>query len=505
MLVVPMEGSHWVNMNFLIRALHERGHGITVLRSSKSWYVKERAEHYSAITVPVSEGFNEDFVHPIINRLIEAQRSNSSLLNFIGLHAEMFSAMVRAHQITCEMATNIFEDKVLIKSLNESKFDLVLTDPCIGTGIMLAHYLSLPLVYNVRWITAGEGHFANAPSPLSYIPLTGLGFSDKMTFMQRTKNTLFYLLNEFHQWLRLKPQYQAICDRYFHPKVDFFELLQAADIWLMRVDFVFEFPRPTMPNIVYMGGFQCVPAKPLPEELERFVESSGEHGVIVMSLGTFVKELPVDMTDDIAAAFAKMPQKVIWRFPGNRVPNALGNNTLLVNWIPQNDLLGHPKVKVFVAHGGTNGIQEAIYHGVPIVGLPLYSDQLDNLVRLRERGAAKILSIATVNCDSFQQAVEEMLHDPSFSTNMLRLSRLHLDQPMKPLDRALFWIEFVIRHRGAGYLRTESYKLHWFSYYSIDVALVLLTILLILTLLVVALVRCVCLSLFWKKRKSKRD
>ncbi|KAG5269661.1 hypothetical protein AALO_G00204520 [Alosa alosa] len=504
-LVVPMDGSHWVNMDFLIQALHQRGHTVTVLRSSKSWYVKERAPHYGAITVPVSEGFDEDFVNPVIKRLIEAQRSNSSMLNFMGLHAEMFNTMVKAHRITCEMATNIFEDQALMRTLNESRFDLVLTDPCLGTGILLAHFLHLPLVYNVRWITAGEGHFAIAPSPLSYIPLTGLGLSDKITFLDRTKNVLFYLLNEFHQWLRVKPQYQAVCDRYFSPKVDFSELLQAADIWLMRVDFVFEFPRPTMPNVVYMGGFQCVPAKVLPEELELFVESSGEHGVIVMSLGTFVKELPPDMTDEIAAAFAQLPQKIIWRFPGDRLPPALGNNTLLVNWMPQNDLLGHPKVKLFVAHGGTNGIQEAIYHGVPVVGLPIYSDQLDNLVRLRERGAAKILSIATVNRASFLQALQEVLHEPSYSGNMLRLSRLHRDQPMKPLDRALFWIEFVMRHRGAGHLRTESYKLPWFSYYSIDVVLALLTVMFTLTLLVVALVRHLCVTLCCRERKSKKE
>ncbi len=80
--------------------------------------------------------------------------------------------------------------------------------------------------------------------------------------------------------------YQEFSQKYFGPDVDFFSLLQNADIWLMRNDFTFEFPRPTMPNVVYMGGFQCKPAKPLPDELEKFVQSSGEHGVVIMTLGT---------------------------------------------------------------------------------------------------------------------------------------------------------------------------------------------------------------------------
>lgn len=133
----------------------------------------------------------------------------------------------------------------------------------------------------------------------------------------------------------------------------------------MRVDFVFEFPRPTMPNVVYMGGFQCKPSKPLPAELEAFMQSSGEHGVVVMSLGSLLGSLLPEISEVIAAAFALLPQKVVWRHTGEK-PSTLGNNTLLVNWLPQNDLLGHPKTRAFVTHRGTNGIYEGIYHGVPM-------------------------------------------------------------------------------------------------------------------------------------------
>ncbi|XP_042273891.1 UDP-glucuronosyltransferase 2B15-like [Thunnus maccoyii] len=283
---------------------------------------------------------------------------------------------------------------------------------------------------------------------------------------------------------------------------NYISLFQAADLWLMRVDFVFEFPRPTMPNVIYMGGFQCKPAKPLPQHLEEFVQSSGEHGVIIMSLGTLIAELPHDLADEIAAAFAKLPQKVIWRYKGDR-PATLGNNTRLVDWMPQSDLLGHPKTKLFVAHGGTNGVQEAIYHGVPILGLPLIFDQRDNLLRIEIRGAGKIIDIFTMNHDIFLQGIQEVLNDPSYRMNMQRLSRLHKDQPMRPLNRALFWIEFVMRHKGAAHLRTESYKLPWYSYHSVDVILFLVTVALLILFIFAGLV-CSCFRLCLK-RKVKSD
>lgn len=47
----------------------------------------------------------------------------------------------------------------------------------------LANYLRLLLVFNLPWINTGEGHFAFAPSPLSYVPVSGKKLSDHMDFL----------------------------------------------------------------------------------------------------------------------------------------------------------------------------------------------------------------------------------------------------------------------------------------------------------------------------------
>lgn len=265
------------------------------------------------------------------------------------------------------------------------------------------------------------------------------------------------------------PPYQPLCEKYFGPDVSVMSLMQGADLWLMRADFIFEFPRPTMPNVVYIGGFQGKPSNPLPADLEEFMQSSGEHGVVVMSLGTLLGDLGPEISEIVASAFANIPQKVVWRHIGER-PKTLGNNTLLVKWLPQNDILGHPKTKVFISHGGTNGIYEAIYHGVPVLGIPLIFDQDDNFVRMKARGAAEIVEVTTLDVDSLTSALKNIL-DPNnpYKQNMQKLSQLHHDKPMTPLDSAIFWMEFVMRHKGAAHLRTESYKLAWYSYHCLDV------------------------------------
>uniref|UniRef100_A0A8C9S1N5 UDP-glucuronosyltransferase n=1 Tax=Scleropages formosus TaxID=113540 RepID=A0A8C9S1N5_SCLFO len=471
-LVFPLDGSHWVNMKVLVEELHARGHNVTVIVPSNSWYINKTSPYYNSLIIPMTDGFDEFFFESLLSKLIQIQKEGASLWKIIKMELEISIRFSEFHYHMCRMIIRIFDDTNLMKSFQDSKYDLVLTDPVTGGGMLLAHRLGLPLVYNVRWTLQGEGHFAIAPSPLSYVPFPGAQLTDKMSFIERLRNVFTYLFAMFQVSVVISHNYKIVCQRYFGHDIDIFTLLQGADIWLMRNDFVFEFPRPTMPNVVYMGGFQCKPPKPLPTDLEEFVQSSGEHGVIIMSLGTLFGELPHDITEEIAAAFAQLPQKVIWRHIGKR-PASLGNNTLLVKWMPQNDLLGHPKTRVFVAHGGTNGVQEAIYHGVPIVGLPLVFDQPDNLSRMKAKGVAKIVDIATMDRNTFLQAVQEVLHDPSYRMKMQHLSRLHRDQPMKPLDRAMFWIEFVMRHKGAAHLRTESYKMPWYVYHSVDVIAVL--------------------------------
>lgn len=106
----------------------------------------------------------------------------------------MFNAMYDMHGIICKMAAIMLEDENLMSNLKVHKYDLVLTDPAWGTGILIARALKLPLIYNVQFATSGEGHLAIAPSPLSYIPITGSGLTDSMTFIQTVKNLICYVI-----------------------------------------------------------------------------------------------------------------------------------------------------------------------------------------------------------------------------------------------------------------------------------------------------------------------
>ncbi|KAG5283035.1 hypothetical protein AALO_G00037530 [Alosa alosa] len=223
------------------------------------------------------------------------------------------------------------------------------------------------------------------------------------------------------------------------------------------------------------------------QEVEEFVNGSGEHGFVIFTLGSMVSQMPEEKARVFFEAFRQIPQRVLWRYTGP-VPENAPKNVKLMKWLPQNDLLGHPKVKAFITHGGSHGIYEGIYSGVPMVTIPLFGDQGDNAQRMVARGVAESLTIADVTTAKVLEALSKVIGDKSYKANMMKLSAVHKDRPIEPLDLAVFWTEFVMRHKGADHLRSTAHELNWVQYHSLDVIALLTTA--ILTVVVVTIKSC---------------
>ena len=68
------------------------------------------------------------------------------------------------------------------------------------------------------------------------------------------------------------------------------------------------------------------------------------------------------------------------------------------------------------------------------------------------------------------------------------------DQPETPLERAVYWTEFVMRHKGAKHLRLGSRYLAPYQRAMIDVYCVIAAVILFPVALLVAIIRKCCCS-----------
>uniref|UniRef100_S4RFL6 Si:ch73-334d15.1 n=1 Tax=Petromyzon marinus TaxID=7757 RepID=S4RFL6_PETMA len=473
-LAVPVDGSHWMGMKTLLLELTRRGHSITVLRSSTTLFVDETSDDFHIENVQNYNRNNEPMENELRSRLILVTGNSptwvtvSSTLAMARAMAGMASDMAVAIEQT-------LGDGALMSRLRDARFDAVLADTFYPGGPMVARALGLPVALLGRWEVGGDVHLQLAPAPLSYVPALDSRYSDHMGFAQRLDNFIRYWSAYALNRALVFPTFDRLCERHLGADVSYEQLYQRADVVLLKIDFVLEYPRPTMPNFVYVGGLQCQEARPLAGELAALYAGAGPHGVVVASFGSLVSSLPPRVAEEVARAFARLPQKVAWRHAGPR-PLGLGDNTLLLPWLPQNDLLAHGATRAFVSHGGEGGVYEAIRHGVPLLGMPMYGDQHDNVARLVERGAALSLGgrLHALTSDEFLAPLRRLLDEPRFGEAMRRLSLLHRDTPVPPLDLATFWVEFLARNGGASHLRVAGLEMPAYRRCSLDVALALL-------------------------------
>ncbi|KAM3867852.1 UDP-glucuronosyltransferase 2A2-like [Diretmus argenteus] len=481
-LVWYTEGSHWINLKPVLEMLIDRGNQVTVLIPSTSMFMNASEPsrfRYEPFNNSISMEALEEFVEEALHfTMYEMDR-----LNFVQMHFKLLDIFRRDIKYSLQYLDGVLKSDAVVGRLKEARYDLLLADPIYPGSDLLAEMLDIPLVYTLRFSMAHnwERLCGQLPTPPSFVPAAMSKVTDKMNFADRLWNVVFYgymdLLSSY-VWQDLDEYYTDFRGK----PTSACEIMSRADIWLMRTYWDFDFPRPLLPNFKFIGGLHCRPAKPLPEDMEEFVQSSGDAGVVVFTLGSAIKNITTEKGNMIASALAQIPQKVLWRYSGSK-PETLGANTRTYDWIPQNDLLGHPKTKAFITHGGTNGIYEAIYHGVPMVGIPMFADQPDNMVHMKAKGAALTLEFNFMETQDITDAVNAVINDPSYKENAMRLSRIHHDRPISPQDEAVFWIEYTMRNKGAKHLRVQAHQLTWYQYHCLDVMVFILAVALLLALL----------------------
>ncbi|CAG7826705.1 unnamed protein product, partial [Allacma fusca] len=118
-------------------------------------------------------------------------------------------------------------------------------------------------------------------------------------------------------------------------------------------------------------------------------------------------------------------------------------------------------------------------------------------------GFALRLEILDITEESLETQLKELLENPKISEKAKYLSRAFKDQMQTPLERAIFWVEYVLRHNGAPHLRSAARELNFFQYHSVDVILFIGSVLLVLVSVLLLILRTI--YIFLRRRIFSRD
>merc|ERR1711953_532110 len=210
---------------------------------------------------------------------------------------------------------------------------------------------------------------------------------------------------------------------------------------------------PYLPNMIEVGGLHLRPARPLPLNLQTFLDSAN-NGAILMSFGSSLRaeHMAPHMVEMFLEAFRTLRLPVIWRWDGDLEDPP--PNLLTMPWLPQQDVLAHPNLKVMLTHGGLGSLVEAIHYKVVIVGVPLSTDQKPNILRAEQLGYAIHLDWDSISVSALLTTLIKAVEDPKMRNSIKQVNERFLDRPISPAKKAAWWVNHVCRHRGTPWLKT---------------------------------------------------
>src|SRR6218665_3063516 len=453
----PQLGSHILEQVSLGEELVSRGHEVYIAIASRyptKGSIEKRGIKTLQYTFPdgVLYGVSEEFEKLLAEVIFDKNNVKQGLSG---------SA---AAQLGYNDCAYMMADKSFLENARQLKFDLAIVDsflinPC---NLILPKYLQVPFASNaghfIPWniripALPSFAHFMSAWTDLSDITLKSR-FSSLFTYV--ATNTVLS---------RVAPVNTTLLELYAPEYESWNDLLRQSELFLVGRDHHLGAPIPEMPNYVSVAGLTIAKPKKLPKELEDVANESD--GIILLSFGSAAYYFPEEVIIKFLEAFSKLNQTVFVKFfvpEGVKIPK----NVKVSSWLPQNDILGHPKTKLFITHCGINGLHEALYNGVPMIGFPLYAEQHMNCHRVQKKEFGLQMKVQDFTPDQLFQNIQEVLNNPKYRSTIGKASEVFRDQPMNGRERGAFWVEHVIKH-GGTHLRMLSMDLPLYQFLMLDV------------------------------------
>ncbi|XP_017152200.1 UDP-glucuronosyltransferase 1-7C-like [Drosophila miranda] len=500
-LFTSLSPSHLVIQMSIAKILAENGHNVTVVTALKPPFLHPSVNH---IQVPLDESDGKSF-GALVAGMAKRDTSNAviSMLVAMGSLTSAFSKMedVLRHQ----KVKDLYEH-------TDNHFDLVILGYFMNSlQLSVAHKLKVPQIVALSNPPSLLSSVLGNPTEISYVPSMNLIVErgQPMTFVQRVQN-IFATMGSWIFMRVIEHNNDKIYKDLYgdDPSMPRYEdLYKNISLILFSSHGISEGPiRPNVPAVIEVGGIQVKDQPdPLPENIEDFLNSaSSDDGAILLSLGSNVKaeHINPDSVQKMFNVISKLKQKVIWKWDNLENTPGKSDNILYAKWLPQDDILAHPKIKLFITHAGKGGVTEAQYHGKPMLALPVFGDQPGNAVAMVTQGFGLSLSLLTLEEQSFRDTILEILENPKYKRAVKAFSSLYRDRPLSARQTLLYWVDYVIRHHGAAHLQSPVVHMGFIAAYNLDIYALLLALLFIIYFISKLVFCALYRKLFSKKSKS---
>ncbi|XP_061186874.1 UDP-glucuronosyltransferase 2C1-like [Saccostrea echinata] len=428
----------------------------------------------------------------LVNLVVEGNLQNKGIL-FLG----------RNMRSTIINITHLYmTDSEIFKKLEGQHFKTVIIDGLLSLPfLILAHKLSIPEVVYCAVSLLPKMIYRTPSDYLSIPEFPGLLIPDPTSLISRFQSLCgrigIILLGTFGKSLFFPDD---VVSKYVSTSSldEFYKKTNTFSFYLLDQEEILDYPRPSLPNIAYVGGLSLSNSlNPLPNQIQRHIESAKD-GIIVASFGSH-SNMPGEFKASLYEAFQNIPEiHFIAKIDKSHFKE---KNILTVPWLPQNDLLANKRIKAFITHCGNSGQYEALYHGVPMIAIPIFGDQHYNADRIVIKSFGVKLDHNTLTPEGLERSIREVVYNEKYSRKIKIASEMYRSKPLNSSQRAAYWVHHVTSY-GSSHLRSSSHILPDYKYFGLDIFLLLFIIFLSVVCLIVYVFRLICNCCMKKKLKS---
>ncbi|KAG5667835.1 hypothetical protein PVAND_015804 [Polypedilum vanderplanki] len=484
--------SHNAVYRALTDELENRGHTLTIITTNP------RKENKS----PNSVEIDFSFMYKVIGKLVDFNKWKSKELDevaMLGLWTEVFDAYFDEqfnHPTIKEMIKQkdkFFYDVIIVEFMNQipwQAFALLFNAPVVGIS-------SLDMMHTYHY------EHGNVMNPILH-PDFIFPFYDNLSFMQRARVLRYYLWYHLYYKGLYNRQFDNIIKRHMGTlSLPTDALNSIAEVLLVNAHPALGHVRPILPTTVQLGFMHIKEPKEITDEkIKKFLNAS-KKPIIYMSLGSMVKssqlsENSIEIFKN-TFEFLKNEFDVMWKWEDDEMKNQ-PENVFISKWFPQADLLAHERVKIFISQGGQQSMEEAIDRGVPLIVIPFAADQHSNAQRITNLKIGIFLDISTLSKESLLAPINQ-ISSGNFTENVQKLSEIVKDEPMKPVEKAVWWVEYVARHGGTLHLDYRGRHVPFWKYLMLD----FIAIAIVAWHLTIKLLKFILKKIFTPKKKTKKN
>ena len=457
--------SHLLTMEKVIHVIVKAGHNVTMLVP----------ETYTGPHV------NADFrnvksIRFKVPAYIEPMCGFDSLGSF--LETSTTQLWQKFQESTLGYCEALLKDKNILKHLKEARFNLAIFEHVDYCSRILAEYIDVPFISLVS-----QGMESVYPRTPTHMPTILSCYTDQMTMFQRLKNTLVYGFQKIFVALTLRKYEKLKAKFQLNKTVSLEGTPDKAQVKFVVGHHAIDYPGPMLPSSVLISNLNsALPRQKLAPDTKKFLDGS-PGGVIYLSFGSMIKGWDKKWQKIFLEAFRNLPYKILWKTDQSNITNLHYNddNIKTIKWASQPEILMHPNVILFITHSGLNSVLEAARAGKPVVAIPLFADQFYQAKKLTERAQiGKELDIHTLTSEKLSETVKQTVKNKRFRENAKYISSIMRENPVSDERTIIYWVEFVMKHKGAPHLRSKVQSMSWYEVILLDCAAVLLALFIVI-------------------------